>query len=86
MYMIYKAVLSLSDKQELMLPKNSDILAVQYQNENLCLWYKFDDCYKNMSVIRKIYIFGTGNLIPDKILKHIGTVQDGQFVWHVFEE
>ena len=34
--------------------------------------------------LRTFEIFGTGHEIPD-YAKHVGTVQDGQFVWHLYE-
>lgn len=33
----------------------------------------------------KLRVFGTGQEIPEP-WEHVGTVQDDEFVWHVFEE
>jgi hypothetical protein len=33
----------------------------------------------------RLQVFGTGHEIPDD-WEHVGTVQDGEFVWHIFEE
>lgn len=84
---IHKTVLNITDEQDLVLPKNSVILSVGNQHENLCLWYGFDT-NETEKVVRHICIFGTGNPIPDGDLGwFVGTVQmmEGRLVWHVFE-
>jgi hypothetical protein len=34
---------------------------------------------------RYFRIYGTGHTMPEACGKYIGTVQQGAFVWHVFE-
>jgi hypothetical protein len=86
--MIYKYPLELTDSQELFLPKDGLILSVQIQRNQIMLWALVDSNVKDHER-RIIRIYGTGQEhIPASELRFIATVQmnNGQFVWHVFEE
>lgn len=84
---IYKYPLALTGLQRVEMPKDSEILSVQDQRGTICLWAAFpgDGEYR---VSREIEIVGTGNPVEsfEKIdRKFLGTVQQGAFVWHIFE-
>ena len=89
MFKIFKYPLEVTDTQKLALPAHSEILTVQNQNEQICIWAFVNEEYPQTDV-RKIRIIGTGNPVPkeDTFFKYIGTVQmmEGKLVWHVFEE
>lgn len=81
---IFKYTLELTDVQALHLPSESKILHVDVQNENICLWALV---YENWPVeSRMIRIVGTGHPVDTADLIHLGTVQQGPYVWHVFEQ
>ncbi len=80
---IHKTVLDLTERQQIMVPILAEMLSVQRQGDSLCLWYRCDPNAQKEA--RSIAIVGTGQ--PAPLLheaEHIGTVQDGAFVWHVF--
>ena len=60
-------------------------LTAQIQRGVLCLWAKVDT--DNVCVTKKVVVCRTGHDIgfSDR-MKYIGTVQDGEFVWHVYAE
>lgn len=86
---IWKFELDITDGQEITMPSlNAPIIAVQAQNDKICLWAVVNPEFKQPQ-IRKIFIVGTGNPFPDvQSFRYLDTVQthDGRAVWHVFEE
>lgn len=88
---IWKYRLEITDDQTLYMPVSAKFLTVQFQGLELCLWAEVPS---NTDVQHKnwhIYVVGTGNPMPDPSdpllgLKHIGTVQQAPFVWHVYCE
>lgn len=83
---IWKYRLKVTDEQLLEMPIGAEILTVQVQDGEPCLWALVDpDAVREN---RKIYIFGTGNPLLNSIsiLKYISTFQQlsGKLVWHVF--
>jgi hypothetical protein len=84
---IYKYPLAISDSQAVLMPINAQILSVQFQREDLCLWAVVDPEEKKHA--RVFHIVGTGHLVPPpEKVRFIGTVQqfNGKLVWHVFEQ
>ena len=67
-----------------MMPTCSTALDVQKQAGGLSLWALVDD--DETLVERKIYIYGTGQPLPNHPGCYVGTYQDKEFVWHVFIE
>lgn len=66
-------------------PAGATITAVQIQDEQIVAWAEVpatDDPLPSES--RRFQTFGTGQQVPDGAI-HLGTVQDGPFVWHVYE-
>lgn len=66
----------------------ADILHVGTQFDStrhdnvICLWAVHDDELRDAS--RQFIVLGTGGEVPGRS-SHIGTVQVGEFVWHIFE-
>lgn len=84
---IWKDVLEVTDKQTIKLPASYKFLSVALQYDQISIWYTVDD--RAEMVERNIYIFGTGNPIPNEFDgKFIGTVlmAGGRLAWHIFEE
>lgn len=69
------------------IPDGARILHCGMQNETITIWALVDSLDEGGACTRAIHVRGTGHQIerPDR-LSHIGTVFDGPFVWHVFEE
>lgn len=81
---IYKYPIKLADVQTLNLPFGAEILTIQMQHGNLCLWAKVQENVGDTEA-RTIEVFGTGQPMDFDSRTYIATVQDGSFVWHVFE-
>lgn len=82
---IYKYKLAVVDEQEIQIPDFAEILSVQNQNGELCLWALVNS--DNKPEPWTIQIVGTGNPASGiNAEDFIGTVQqhDGGLVWHVF--
>jgi len=85
---IYKYKLSMQDSTRLQLPSGAEILTVQTQNEEPCLWALVD--IENEYETRVFRIAGTGHNIETNDvngLKYISTFQlmKGALIFHVFE-
>jgi len=85
MITIYKYPLLMTDQQQLYLPGGSEILCVQVQHEQPCIWVRQETT--NSSVYRTLRTYGTGHQMQSPSEKYIGTYQlsGGQLVFHVFE-
>jgi hypothetical protein len=67
------------------MPVGSQLLCVQMQNGIPCIWAIVDPEAPKEKV--NIRVYGTGHEIPeDAGLGYLGTVQDGPFVWHFFND
>lgn len=84
---VYKYILVLhGNVQTSTMPKDAKILSVQIQSDRITVWALVD--VNATAVSRKSFlVVGTGHDIQEPIetLMFLGTVQTGQFVWHVFE-
>lgn len=65
-------------------PVGAKPLAVALQGDQIMLWQLVDT--EAAKVGRRYMVAGTGHPLPDAILPsdYVGTVQQGPFVWHVF--
>lgn len=81
---IYKYKLNTREGRLTPLPTGAAILTIAMQHNMLCLWAIVD-----MSVTtetrRDIRVIGTGWDIDDPVGTYLATVQDGGYVWHIFE-
>lgn len=81
---IYKQQIEIIDRQEIEMPQQSEILSVQFQGKNLCVWYGCDPSLPKQKKV--ILIYGTGHPINNFAIRYIFTVQNDGLVWHIFEE
>lgn len=82
---IYKYTLKVATNQEIEMPANAQVLAVQGQNGNAVMWClcdKADDI-----VPRTFTVITTGDSFNASHCEYVGTLQTdgGRFVGHVFE-
>lgn len=70
------------DRVKISMP-DGRVVHVGMQDRWLCIWVDIDDRMETLE--RTFTVRGTGyQLGPGEI--HLGTVFDGPYVWHVFEE
>lgn len=70
-----------------LLPKDAEVLHVDYQMGNFCVWVTTDPANQDM-VETKIQIVPTGGEVPASgFAEYLGTVltDGGRFVWHIFK-
>lgn len=81
---IYKYELKITDKQEIDIPDKFRILSVQLQNDIICVWAIVHTEREQLPTL--FHIVGTGHPLSHHwtAKDHIGTVQQGPYVWHVF--
>lgn len=82
---IWKYELETTDHQTLKMPAGAQILTIQTQRGNPCLWAVVT--VENEIVDRKITIRGTGHIMAMEG-DYLGTYQSygGDLVFHVFED
>lgn len=81
---IYKFPLSIVGRQVVEMPVGAEVLCAQVQAGELCLWATV---HAEVEVEpRAFWVIGTGNVLPDRLGRYVGTVLMPPFVWHVFEE
>ena len=83
---VFKYPLAIRERQLVPWPASGEVLGIAMQHEKLCAWVAVDvdNVEPEQGYVR---VYGTGHAIEDYAgLKHLATVLDGQFVWHVFEE
>ncbi len=66
-------------------PRGAEYLSCQIQHGEVCAWFIVDPFEKSTEP-RKYQIIGTGHDFNPEGLEHFATVQDGAFVWHLFQE
>ena len=69
----------------IMIPRGAIMLDVQMQNGQPQVWALVEP--HRPPVERRLLIYGTGHEVPDYLTKtmHVGTFQDGGYVFHVFD-
>lgn len=80
---IYKYALETTGRQKLQIPSPQNFLSVQLQRDKICVWYEVDEAHDQEDDVIEFVIVGTGHRAPD-VAQHLGTVQMGGFVWHVY--
>jgi hypothetical protein len=80
---IWKYELSITDRQNIQLPVGAQILSVQMQNGNCCMWVM---CNSEAPLeTRRFAMYGTGHELPQFPGKYITTFQFDILVFHLFE-
>lgn len=70
----------------LLIPSADKPLAVQFQHGAPAMWVSVDPSRAPEPAERRFIWYGTGWSIANyENLEHVGTVQDGWLVWHLFE-
>ncbi len=82
-HIIYKYTLEIAGIQTLQVPAGARLLTAQMQGDALRLWAIVNP--DNPPEHRTFLISGTGNPFPEGTAAYIATVQQGPFVWHIFE-
>jgi hypothetical protein len=74
-----------ADVIEIEMPQSAEILSVQNQDENLCVWALVDP--HGAKDVRCLRVAGTGHVVPAQSAAFLGTVQFhfGRLVLHVFD-
>lgn len=82
---IYKFPLAVTDEQQIEMPRGSRFLGVETQGGVLYLWAIVET--ENPRYRHAFYVVGTGNPLPVDAVEstYLGTVDEGPFVWHVFD-
>ena len=86
---IWKFELNTKGNQEIKLPLDYEVLALQIQNNKPCIWVLVDPDKSKETEVFEIY--GTGHPIYYDIgidRKYVGTWQEqnGMLVWHLFKQ
>ena len=87
MQAVYKYPIETTDYQWVPMPNGAEILCVQVQRGQPCLWAKVETADWVPVVKRAIIVVGTGHKFEGVGYKYIGSykLHDGDFVGHVFE-
>ncbi|PTR17503.1 hypothetical protein C8R31_101667 [Nitrosospira sp. Nsp2] len=82
---IWKFPLVVTDRQSVLMPAGANLLDVQMQGDECCLWALCDE--KAPLSTRHLAMYGTGNPMPDNPGKYVATFQmrGGSLVFHAFE-
>jgi hypothetical protein len=87
---IYKYKLNIEPTVHLELPSGYEILSIQEQNNEICLWALVEPFPIKPIIIETFYLVGTGQMFPwEKVeVEFIDTVllNDDSLVIHVFKQ
>lgn len=83
MITIWKFTIPMAESAEIEMPTGAQLLHVGMQNRSVQLWAQVNT--EAPTTIRHFHVRGTGHSIPDNE-KHVGSIQDPPFVWHLYEE
>lgn len=84
---IFKQKIKTTDSQTIELPKGAEILSLQTQFDDACIWFLCNPKEEEKEV-KVLDIFGTGHPITDGYNgRFLGTyqLQNGHLVFHCFE-
>ncbi len=82
MITVHKFPFLITDATAIDMPIGAEILLVECQNQQPCIWAKVDNKAKTEK--RMFVITGTGHEVPGHC-KHVASFQQGMFVWHLWE-
>ncbi len=83
---IWKYTLPVSDYPVISMPKGARVLSVDVQHGKVQVWALVDP--EAPTELHRFMMVGTGHCLTEKCvesMRFIGTVQMGDFVWHIFE-
>jgi hypothetical protein len=79
---IFKYPFEVAGMFQIPMPKGAEILAVQLQGGQPCIWARVDP--KAPRVLRQFWVLGTGHPMPEDPGDYVGTFQMDPFVWHLY--
>ena len=85
---VWKYTRRLSDRIDLDIPQNNKLVSVSMipdTDHELGFWFEIETDKPTVYEVRHFAVMGTGHPIADNLI-HRCTVQDHEFVWHVYEE
>ncbi|MFH7600597.1 hypothetical protein WDV06_36700 [Streptomyces racemochromogenes] len=59
------------------------VLHVAFQGDKLCLWAEVDT--DDSAQLNHFHVVGTGFNVPNNVARHIGSVVEDPYVWHVYQ-
>lgn len=80
---VWKYPIPIQDEVTLLMPADAKPIAFQIQGDLAIMWAVVDPHAPNE--LRKFAVIGTGHADIPTPHEYIGTIQRGQFVWHLFE-
>lgn len=85
---IHKYAIDPDVQTEVLMPATAEVLAVQVQRGRVVLWARHREAQSKPTIRRAFVCIGTGHSFNNttKKMAYCGTVQAGEFVWHVFEK
>lgn len=66
------------------IPSGGIVRHLGVQNDNAYIWVEIDPAKE--LVERKFSIYGTGWDLTEDVGTYVGSIQEGPFVWHLYEE
>lgn len=81
----YEIPQTIKTRHEIMLPKNSIIVHLGAQNGHICLWVESDEEDPSAEELVILEVINTGWAFNKKGKYHLGSVQMGNFIWHIYE-
>lgn len=81
---IWKFPLAMVERQPVMMPRVSRILALQNQGGIPTIWAEVDP--ESPAITATVTLVGTGREVPADSGDYVGTVQEqgGMFIWHFY--
>ena len=80
---IYKYPIQITDEQEIKMPCDAEVIHAGLDPQGTpCLWAKVERNHPLEPV--SVLVVGTGNPMPFHAERHVGSFNQGPFVWHVF--
>lgn len=82
---IWKFPILVNDEQDIEMPRGADILWVDVQQGQPCIWARVNPAAPREN--KRIRIFGTGHPMPDELGDYVGTfmMKGGALVFHLYE-
>lgn len=70
------------EPQLVTVPSRAALLTAAMQGDQICVWFQVEP--ESPPITHTWLVVGTGHPIVDEA-RHVGTVFDGAFVWHIFD-
>lgn len=84
-YAIWKYNFDIGGEFIVEMPRGAKVLTVQMQADRPCLW-ALVNLVDARTDERTFVVVGTGHPFDPTGREYVGTIQDGSFVWHIWEQ